>query len=204
MKRLFTIICVMTCTGCASTDALDEIGKLRAELTEKIERSDEKLKKELKSDVAQTQQTLQADVDKKFSELKKTLAEQREAHQKETKELNLTLIDVQKDFFQNRRVTEDSARRVYILESLIAARRAMPEEKAEGEVLSVKEDGVTTNLGARHGIKAGDVVGVYRDYQSKEKLASIRIMVAATDESTGEIVEKTSAVVRGNVVRPIK
>jgi hypothetical protein len=63
---------------------------------------------------------------------------------------------------------------------------------------------VTTSLGSKHGIKAGDMLAVYKDDSSREKLATIRVMVTETTQSKGEIVEKSTPAARGNLVRPIK
>jgi nitrogenase molybdenum-iron protein alpha/beta subunit len=204
VKQLLLVVCVLVCAGCASTDALDELKKLRADMTEKIKESDEKLRKEYKTDLAQAQQSLQSGFNAKLTDINKELDQQKEVHQKDNKEVNVTLIDVQKDVFANRRITEDTARRVYIMETLYASRAPVVEERAEGEIVHMKDADVTTSLGSRHGIKAGDLLGVYRGNSSKEKLATVRIMVAETGQSNGQIVEKSTDVLRGDVVRPIK
>jgi hypothetical protein len=204
VKQLLLVVCVLVCAGCASTDALDELKKLRADMTEKIKESDEKLRKEYKADLAQAQQSLQSGFNAKLTDVKKELDQLKEVHQKDNKEVNVTLIDVQKDVFTNRRITEDTARRVYIMETLYASRGPVVEERAEGEIVHMKDADITTSLGSKHGIKAGDLLGVYRGNSSKEKLATIRVMVAETGQSNGEIVEKSTDVLRGDVVRPIK
>jgi hypothetical protein len=204
MKRIMIIMFVLVCAGCATSGNVDELMKQLNELTEKTKQANESLKNDYKRDLATAQQSLQTDYNNKFDNFKKELDAQKEVHQKDMKEVNVTLIDIQKDFFQNRRLTEDNARRTYIIESLIAATRSTPEERAEGEIVYLKDNDVTTSLGSKHGLKAGDMLAVYKNSSSQEKLATIRIMVTETTQSKGEIVEKSAAIARGNVVRPIK
>jgi hypothetical protein len=203
MRRVVLVACALACAGC--TEALDgEFLKVRTELAAQIKQGNDSVKSDYSRDLTAMEQRLQSDYSKKLESLKRELDAQREVHQKDLKEVNVTLIDVQKDFFQNRRVTEDSARRVYIMESLIAASRAVPEEKAEGEIVFLRDGDVTTTLGAKHGIKAGAILAVFKDNSAKEKTATIRVMVAETNQSKGEIVEKSADVARGNVVKPMK
>jgi len=205
MKKLLIIMSVFVMYGCTGSGSMEEqILKLRSELSAEMKQSDEAIKNDYKRDLAVAQQTLQSDIINKNDTLKKELDMLRELHVKEMKEANITLIDIQKDFFQNRRLTEDNARRVYIIESLIAATRSTPEEERAGEIVQIKGNDVTTSLGSKHGIKAGDLLAVYKDNSSREKLATIRIMVTETNQSKGEIVEENTSAARGNVVRPVK
>jgi hypothetical protein len=201
MKRLMIIMFVLVCAGCATSGNVDE---LKAGLMAEMKQADEAIKNDYKRDIIAAQQSLQLEFNNKLERLKKDLDAQKEVHQKDMKEVNVTLIDIQKDFFQNRRITEDNARRTYIIESLIAANRSTPEERSEGEIVYLKDNDVTTSLGSKHGVKAGDMLAVYKDNSSREKLATIRIMITETTQSKGEIVEKTANIARGNVVRPIK
>lgn len=204
MKQLILILLTVFCAGCAASTVVDEqFQKMRDELAQ-VKQSNEALKNDYKRDIASAQQAIQSDYNAKFDALKMKLDAQKEVHLKDVKEVNVTLIDIQKDFFQNRRLTEDNARRVYIMESLIAATRATPEERAEGEIVFLKDADVTTSLGTKHGLKAGDMLAVFKDNSSREKLATIRVMVTEIGQSKGEIVEKSAEVARGNVVRPIK
>ena len=205
MKKLLFIMCVFVLSGCSGSGSMEEqILKLRSELTAEMKTADEAIKNDYKRDLAVAQQSLQSDINNKSDNLKKELDMLKGLHVKEMKETNVTLIEIQKDFFQNRRLTEDNARRVYIIESLIAATRSTPEEERAGEVVQMKGNEVTTSLGSKHGIKAGDLLAVYKDNSSREKLATIRIMVTETNESKGEIVEENTSAARGNVVRPVK
>jgi hypothetical protein len=169
-----------------------------------IKQSHESTKTDYTRELAAMQKSMQTDYNSKFDTYKKDMDALKEAHQKDIKDVNVTLIDIQKDFFQNRRITEDNARRVYIVESLIAATRSAPEEKLEGEIVYSKDGEVITSLGSKQGIKAGDMLVVYKDNSFKEKLATIRVMVAEATQSKGEILEKTAIVARGNAVKPMK
>jgi len=151
-----------------------------------------------------SQQSLQDELKVKHEMTMSSIEALKQSHQKDTREINDTLIEIQKEFFQNRRVTEDNARRVYILESLIAATRSDADVKVEGEILYIKDDEVTTTLGAISGIKAGDKLLVYKDSFSPDHIGEIQIIVAETNQSTGEILEKSSPITRGNIVRPQK
>jgi thioredoxin-related protein len=132
MKQLLIIMFALVIAGCAgSVEVEDQIKKLTAEMKQ----ADESIRNDYKRDLAVAQQSFQSDL----NNLKKEMDTQKEVHQKDLKEVNVTLIDIQKDFFQNRRVTEDNARRVYIMESLIAATRSTPEERAEGEIVYLRE-----------------------------------------------------------------
>ena len=193
MKRLLLVSMMMLfCAGCAAT-VDEQVQRIRSEITAEIEAA----KAESKRELAASQESLRAD-------FKKELDAHKEQNQKTEKDVNLTLIDIQKDFFQNRRVTEDNARRVYILESLVAATRTASEEKAEGEIVLLDGSNVTTTLGTKQGIKAGDRLAVYKDVSSQEKLATIRVMVAEATQSKCEIVDQASGLGRGNVVKLIK
>lgn len=217
MKRVAVVVlCSMLCAGCAAQGAVEEqIQKLRSEMSAQMKQSEEAVRKDYSRDLLAAQETLQADYARKLQDLKKELSLQKDmhekdlnlqkdVHEKDLKEVNRILIDVQKDFFQNRRVTEENVRRVYILESLFAATRPAPEDRAEGEILYFKDGSVTTNLGTKHGVKAGDVLAVFKDETFKEKIATVRVMVAEASESKGELVEKTVTVTRGNFVKPAK
>lgn len=205
MRYLTVFIAVLFVSGCASTEIVEEqLRRLRSELSDEVKRESESVRNEYKKDLAAAQQSIQSEIANKNEITMKSLEALRETHQKDSKEINATLIDIQKDFFQNKRITEDNARRVYILESLIAATRSLPEEKAEGEILLFTGNNVTTSLGTKHGIKAGDLVGVFHDSASREKIGTVRVTVAETTQSSGELVERTGAVARGNVVRPLK
>ena len=205
MRRLFVIMSLLVCSGCAGSEAVDEgMKKVRSDMMAEIKQSQENAKSDYNRDLASMQKTIQADYNSKFEVYKKDLDAQKEAQQKDIKDVNVTLIDIQKDFFQNRRLTEDSARRVYIVESLIAATRSAPEEKLEGEIVYLKDSEVITSLGSKQGIKAGDLLVVYKDNSFKEKLGTLRVMVAESTQSKGEILEKNAVVARGNAVKPMK
>lgn len=205
MKRLVVFVLAAACAGCANTGAIDEqFKKLRADLAAEMKTTEQSIRSDYARDIAAAQKAAQQDYNAKLELFHKEMGLQKEEQAKNIKEVNVSLIEIQKDFYQNRRLTEDNARRVYIVESLIAATRPAQEERAEGEILFLKDGEVTTSLGSRQGVKAGDMLAVYKDNSFQEKLATIRVMVSETTQSKGEVMEKTAAVARGNSVKPMK
>ena len=205
MRIIALSVLLLTLTGCSSTSALDEkFQAMRRDLQSELKREVDRVNSDYKRDLQTTQQSLQNEINSKHELAMNGIEVLKQLHHKDTKEINTTLIDVQKDFFQNRRVTEENSRRVYILESLIAATRSGSDEKVEGEILRVQENQITTSLGSRSGIKAGDKLAVYKDTVAREQLGTIQIIVAESTQSTGEVLEKSSLFLRGYVVRPQK
>lgn len=198
---LITASC-MGISGCASTSEMDaKYQSIRLDMQADLKREVDRLTNEYKRDIQSSQQSLHNELNTKQEIVVNSIDTLKQTHQKDIKEINATLIDVQKDFFQNRRVTEDNARRVYILESLIAATRSVTEEKVEGEILTIRDNQVTTSLGAKFGIKAGDKLMVYKDSSSRDSIGIIQIIVAESNQSSGEVLEKSIPFSRGNIVK---
>jgi hypothetical protein len=110
------------------------------------------------------------------------------------------MIDLQKDFLANKRVVEDTARRTYLLEMLMTARRATPSEQREGYITYVKEKQVAISLGGESGVRTGDLFEVFKGGSGKKQIASIRILSVEAESAAGEIVNQTDTVSIGDRV----
>jgi len=172
--------------GCANTEGLEtQVKMLRSEMQTQLETQ----ARMLRSDMQSQNQSLS----KKIDDLKAV-------HEKDAKETQTSLIDLQRDFLANKRVVEDSARRVYLLEVLMTARRAMPSEQREGYVTFVKDKQIAISLGSESGIKTGEIFDVYKGGSLKKQIASIRILAVEAESATGEIVNETEDVSIGDRV----
>ena len=201
MKHLMIIVFVLVCSGCVEEVDV-QIQKLRFELATAMKQADEAQKNDFKRDIAAAQQILQSDYNIKLENIKKDLDIQKDVHLKDMKEANITLIDIQKDFYNNRRVTEENSRDIYILKTIITRSPGEEvKEKVNGNIISSKNDDILINLGSSHGITVGQILTVYKKDSPHEKLATIRVMVVEADQLHGEIVEKTASVNNGDIVR---
>jgi len=81
-----------------------------------------------------------------------------------------SMIDLQKDFLANKRVVEDTARRTYLLEMLMTARRATPSEQREGYITYVKEKQVAISLGAKAASEQGIFLRCSREGAGRNRL----------------------------------
>jgi len=160
-QKLSISLLLIFFVGCASTEGLEtQIKTLRTEMQTQLGAE----LKMLRSDIQSQNQSL----NKKNDDLKAV-------HEKDTKEIQTSIIDLQRDFFANKRVLEDNARRVYLLEVLVTARRATPYELREGYITFVKDKQVVISLGSESGVKTGEIFDVYKVGTLRKQVASIRI-----------------------------
>jgi hypothetical protein len=172
--------------GCAGTEGLEtQIKMLRTEMQTQLETQN----KMLRSDM----QTQNQSLSQKIADLKTT-------HEKDTKETQTSMIDLQKDFLANKRVVEDTARRTYLLEMLMTARRATPSEQREGYITYVKEKQVAISLGGESGVRTGDLFEIFKGGSGKKQIASIRILSVEAESAVGEIVSQTDTISIGDRV----
>jgi len=184
-KLLFAFLFLFL-MGCAGTEGLEtQIRMLRTEMQTQLETQN----KMLRSDM----QTQNQSLSQKIADLKTT-------HEKDTKETQTSMIDLQKDFLANKRVVEDTARRTYLLEMLMTARRATPSEQREGYITYVKEKEVAISLGGESGVRTGDLFEVFKGGSGKKQIASIRILSVEAESAVGEIVNQTDAISIGDRV----
>jgi hypothetical protein len=185
-QKLFVPFLFLFFIGCANTGNLEtQIKMLRSEMQTQLETQN----KMLRADMQSQNQSF----NKKVDDLKAV-------HEKDTKEIQSSIIDLQKDFLANKRVVEDTARRVYLLEILVTARRATPSEQREGYVTFVKDNQAAISLGSESGVRIGDQFDVYKGGSGKKEIASIRILSVEAESATGEIVNRAEEVSIGDRV----
>ena len=185
-EKLFVPFFLLFFIGCASTEGLEmQIRTMRSEMQTQLETQ----AKMLRGDMQNQNQSL----NKKIDELKG-------AHEKDTKEMQSSFIDLQKDFLGNKRVVEDTARRTYLLEMLMTSRRATPSEQREGYVTFVKDKQAAISLGSESGVRTGDLFDVYKGGSGKKQIASIRVLSVEAESATGEIMNQTEGISIGDRV----
>jgi hypothetical protein len=185
-QKLFVPFLLLFFIGCAGTEGLEtQIKMLRTEMQTQMETQ----ARMLRSDMQSQNQALS----RKIDDLKAV-------HEKDTKETQTSIIDLQRDFLANKRVVEDTARRTYLLEMLMTARRATPSEQREGYVTFVKEKQVAISLGSESGVRTGEIFNVYKGGSLKNQIASVRILSVETESSIGEILQQSEDISIGDRV----
>jgi len=185
-QKLFVPFLLLFFIGCSSTEVLEtQIKMLRTEMQSQMETQG----RMLRSDMQSQNQALS----KKIDDLKAV-------HEKDTKETQTSMIDLQRDFLANKRVVEDTARRTYLLEMLMTARRATPSEQREGYVTFVKDKQVAISLGSESGVRTGEIFEVYKGGSLKNQIASVRILSVETESSVGEIIQQSEDISIGDRV----
>jgi hypothetical protein len=172
--------------GCASTEGLEiQIRTLKSEMQTQMETQTKMLRNDM--------QTQNQSLNKKIDDLKGT-------HEKDAKEFQTSMMDLQRDFLANKRVVEDTARRAYLLEMLMTARRATPAEQREGYITFIKDKQVAISLGTESGVRIGEIFEVYKGGSLKNQIASVRILSVEAESSVGEILQQTEDISIGDRV----
>ncbi len=110
-----------------------------------------------------------------------------------------SLIDHQKQILQNKRYLEDTARRVYFMESLICARSAVVPQVKEGYVTFVDGNRISISLGSVNDVKVGDNFAVLRDTY---KIGTIQIDTLEMNSAKGVVinVSKDKTIIIGDKI----
>jgi hypothetical protein len=121
----------------------------------------------------------------------------------EIEKINRALDEIKKEQANIRAIAEENERRIAHLEAPGASKR-LQEKHIEGSITFVKESTAFISVGKDAGVKIGDVFGVYKNRESKEKIASIRITAVDLESASGEIEDKTQDIVIGYFARVAK
>jgi len=158
------------------------------------------LRTEMQTQMETQAKMLRSDMQSQNQALSKKIDDLKAVHEKDTKETQTSMIDLQRDFLANKRVVEDTARRTYLLEMLMTARRATPSEQREGYITFVKDKQVAISLGSESGVRTGEIFEVYKGGSLKNQIASVRILSVETESSIGEILQQSEDISIGDRV----
>ena len=189
MKRL-DIVCVfivimVVCCNCGG-GAESQVRQLREELKSEIRYQTNAVRDSCNKDIKEVDSNLQKEID-----------DVKETHRKDTVQIDKTLIDHQKQIFSNKTMLEDSARRVYLLESIITSKTPVVTQTKEGYVIFVKGSEVSISLGGMNGINEGDHFVVFKD---SDKIGTIKIESVETNSSKGTILQSSGTISIGDKV----
>ncbi|MDP3013791.1 MAG: hypothetical protein Q8M92_06070 [Candidatus Subteraquimicrobiales bacterium] len=155
------------------------------------------LREESRNQTAETTDSLKKNIKEVENNLQKEISDVRATHNKDNLEINKTLIDQQKQIFNNRAILDETARRIYLLESIVTSRNAVAPETKAGFVTFIDDQGISISLGSINGVKAGDYFGVYKD---TERIGTIRIDTVEVNSSKGMVLNKTNSISIGDKV----
>jgi hypothetical protein len=178
-----------------------QIQKLREEYRRDLQESNrifrqesrdanELMKRDIKKEIEDLKRTLQKESTEANGLLQKDIQNLRAFSEKSIKEINLTLLELQKDFLQNRKVVDDTVRRIYLIESIITARGAIPQVQRDSFIRFLEGKKVVISVGSNNGVNMGDKLSVYKGSTLKHKIGSIKIVDVEMDSSAGEILEQ--------------
>lgn len=198
MRSFWTvgIFLAFAVTGCASP-GIDEVRLKQFEI---------ELKAELRAEIEASRQELKSEISENKQELKSYINDVREGARSEVSALN-TLhdsdnIERQKQFFSNKRLIEDQAKRIYLIESIVTTNAASTEYKKEnGFVTSIEGENIAISIGEESNIKSGDEIGIYK---GDDKVASGKITKVGTTSSEGVLLTEDEEVSVGDTVKPVE
>jgi hypothetical protein len=190
------ILLAAAVTGCASP-GIDEVRLKQFEMD---------LKAEFRTQIEAARKEMQAEISKDKLELQSDINDVREGARSEVSALK-TLhdsdnVERQKQFFSNKRLIEDQAKRVYLIESIVTTKAASTEYKKEdGFVTSIEGENIAISIGGERDIKSGDEIGIYK---GDERVASGKITKVGTSSSEGVLVTEEEEVSVGDTVKPVE
>jgi ABC-type microcin C transport system permease subunit YejB len=186
-------------SGCASNDGLEmQIKQLREEVYSEIRTQKTDVRDSLRKEIKDSEGEMKKYIQDEQKNLQNQISEVKEMQKKYAFETDKSLIDHQRQIFQNKAVMEDTARRIYMIESVITSKSPIvPQQISEGFITFVENKKVALSLGSINGIKVGDQFGVFRD---KEKIGTIEINTVERDSSQGLIIENSKGIFLGDRV----
>jgi ABC-type microcin C transport system permease subunit YejB len=192
-------IFIVIFAGCASNDGLEmQIKQLREELYSEIRTQKTDVRDSLRKEIKDSEGEMKKYIQDEQKNLQNQISEVKEMQKKYAFETDKSLIDHQRQIFQNKAVMEDTARRIYMIESVITSKSPIvPQQISEGFITFVENKKVALSLGSINGIKVGDQFGVFRD---KEKIGTIEINTVERDSSQGLIIENSKGIFLGDRV----
>ncbi len=202
MKCLWGVaISVIFVSGCAS-DMESQLRYVKEEIYREMRNQNSNIRDDLRKEIKDVEVGNKKDIKDLQSSLKSEINDLREAQRKYSMETDRTIIDHQKQIFQNQTVMQDSARRVYLLEALLAAKVPVASQtKNEGYITYIEDKNVSISIGTVNGIKTGDIIDVYRD---KDKIGTIEIEVVDLNSSKGKLLESSMLISVGDRVELTK
>ena len=192
-------IVIVMVSGCASNDGLEmQIKQLREEVYSEIRTQKTDVRDSLRKEIKDSEGEMKKYIQDEQKNLQNQISEVKEMQKKYAFETDKSLIDHQRQIFQNKAVMEDTARRIYMIESVITSKSPIvPQQISEGFITFVENKKVALSLGSINGIKVGDQFGVFRD---KEKIGTIEINTVERDSSQGLIIENSKGIFLGDRV----
>lgn len=200
---------LMTVSGCAGVEDIEkqikqlrtDLYSVRSELYSEIRTQTGSLRDGLKKDMKDVDSGRMRDLDtlkgslmKETDQLKKEADHLKDGQKRYASETDKTLIDYQKQIFQNRAVTDDVVKKVSLLESRMVSN---PSVQKEGYVTSVSDNIVSVSLGSTDGVRAGNYFVVYKE---TNKIGVIKIDTIEANSSKGAVVNQEKAISIGDRV----
>ena len=176
-------------SGCATSGDIEMRTKqlkeeVYAEMKMRIDNMRDTFKKELKDATNENKQN--------FEDLKNNvqtaMTQTKELQKKYALETDRTLIDQQKQILQDKLILEDTARRVYLLESLVSAKAAVIPQVKDGYVTFIDGNRVSISLGSVNEVRLGNYFGIYK---GTDKIGSIQIDTVEMNSSKGVVINLT-------------
>lgn len=188
------IVCVLILSGCA-TPGIDDARlkqsemELRAEFRDQLDAAREELRQEMKN----KGKGLESEITIVGDRAETWISELRNLHEQDN-------IELQKQMFNNRRLIEDQAKRIYLIESIVTA-KASASAHAEERGLVTYVDGVniSISIGSGDNIKPGDVFGIYK---GGSRIASGKAIKVDINSSEAMVVSKDGEISVGDSVKP--
>ncbi|MBI4844733.1 MAG: hypothetical protein HY809_10540 [Nitrospirae bacterium] len=182
--------------GCASP-GIDEarIKQLETELRKEFRDQIDASRKELIDEAKKDNQVLDSKINSLKEESQAGLAELKEIHERDN-------IELQKGVLGNKRLIDEQAKRIYLIESIVTSKASSDKDTAEdGFVTYVDGINISISMGSADGMRPGDIFGIY---SGNEKIASGKAVKVETNSSVGMVISKDKEITLGNSVRPEK